>query len=658
VPRGLLLTLIFVVLLRVPFLDQAIQGDDIYYLAGAEHAQIDPLHPNHARYAFLGQIVPMQGHPHPPLNAWFLGLLLAIFKDVHETTYHAAYVVFSLIAAAAAWSLARRFSPQPLAAALLVLATPAFVVNGNSLEADVPFLAFWLAAVALFISAVEKRSAARLAGSMLAMVLAALAAYQAVVLTPVLALYLWLRARSWRPGWLATATPIVVLGAWQLLERLSTGALPAAVLAGFFQTYGLQSLNRKLANAAALTAHLAWVIFPALAVLAFRLPRKAWIAIAGAGLAAALVDFHPLFWLSIAIGVLILIGLARKAICAVCPNEVFLSGWCLSFFAAALVLFFAGSARYLLPAAAPVALMASRALGRRPVWLWAGLVCQLALAVTLARTNYEHWEGYRRFARLLAPECQARRVWINGEWGLRFYLEAEGALPLLRGQAVQPGEVVVSSSLAYPVPFTTGGGELARLVEAPIQSRLPLRLIGLGAKSAFSSASFGLRPFDWRGGPLDLVRAEMVVERPPRLEYLPMSSPEAEHQILSGVYQLEEGRFRWMGRRAVILLKSPSEPAPLEVLVYLPEKAPARRLWVELNDELVLERELAGAGVHALVSPAVAPRGPVARLVLTVDRTFWVPGDHRELGVIVSAAGFRTPAKTSRQPSRRPDRRP
>ena len=34
-----------VILLRLPFLNQPIQGDDVYYLYGAEHAQIDPLHP-------------------------------------------------------------------------------------------------------------------------------------------------------------------------------------------------------------------------------------------------------------------------------------------------------------------------------------------------------------------------------------------------------------------------------------------------------------------------------------------------------------------------------------------------------------------------------------------------------------------------------------
>jgi len=49
-------------------------------------------------------------------------------------------------------------------------------------------------------------------------------------------------------------------------------------------------------------------------------------------------------------------------------------------------------------------------------------------------------------------------VWINGEWGLKYYFESEGGLPLLEGQAVHPGEMVVSSALGFPLRFTTGGG--------------------------------------------------------------------------------------------------------------------------------------------------------------------------------------------------------
>src|SRR5271154_5418515 len=201
-----------VLLLRVPFLHQAIEGDDVFYLYGAEHAQIEPLHPNHAHYVSLGDLVDMRGHPHPPFNMWFLGALLAAAGDIREARFHAAYILFSLIAALAMWSLARRFSPHPLWAALLFLATPAFVVNGNSLESDIPFLAFWMAAIALF-------AGRRYGLSAPAMVLASLAAYQAVLLTPILALYVWLYDRRSRTAWAATLVPPVTLAVWTLFER-------------------------------------------------------------------------------------------------------------------------------------------------------------------------------------------------------------------------------------------------------------------------------------------------------------------------------------------------------------------------------------------------------------------------------------------------------
>jgi len=38
--HGLLIVALFVLALRLPFLNQAVQGDDVYYLAEAQHAQI------------------------------------------------------------------------------------------------------------------------------------------------------------------------------------------------------------------------------------------------------------------------------------------------------------------------------------------------------------------------------------------------------------------------------------------------------------------------------------------------------------------------------------------------------------------------------------------------------------------------------------------
>ena len=187
--RQLILVALVVLALRLPFLNQALQGDDILYLTEAAHAQIDPLHPKHTEYVFMGRDIDMRGQSHPPLNAWFLALLIAVDKDVSEIPFHAAYILFSLIAAFSALILARRFSPHPLLATLLFLATPAFVINGTSLESDCPFVALWLVSIALYVIAVDRESQPLLLASCLTMALAALTAYQSILLVPILFLY-------------------------------------------------------------------------------------------------------------------------------------------------------------------------------------------------------------------------------------------------------------------------------------------------------------------------------------------------------------------------------------------------------------------------------------------------------------------------------------
>lgn len=614
-----------VLLLRLPFLNHAIQGDDVNYLAAAQHAQIDPAHPTHVRFAFQGEMVTMQGHPHPPLNAWFQAALLAAVGEIREPLYHSAYLGFSLIAALAMWSLARRFSPNPLGATLLFAVTPAFVINGTSLESDLPFLAFWLAAIALFLRAGD---GGPLLPAVLAMGLAAMAAFQAVLLVPLLALYLWQERRDWRAGWLALLMVPATLAGWQLFERVSSEQLPAQVLAGYFQTYGLQTLGNKLRNAAALGAHLGWMVFPPLAWVAF-LPAAWPFAVAGAA-GGALLDPHPLYWMALATGMAILGWCCRHW-------REFLAQWILLFFAAALVLFFAGSARYLLPLAAPLCLLAAR--HRR--WTMAAVAAQAVLSIALAFTNAQHWDGYRRLIAEQAPDWGYRRVWVNGEWGLRFYAESAGAVPLLRGQSVRPGDVVLSSQLALPVPFTTGGGSRVLLREEPITPSLPLRLIGLGTRSAYSTAGEGFRPFDIGRGPVDIVRIETIAVRKPELEFVPMNHPAAESHIVSGIDKLEDNRYRWMAGRAVVLVKVPAQPLPVRVELFLPAQAPARRVGISVDGGAVELFPLSGPGPHSLATHPVAAKGASATVAIEVDRTFQSPGDQRVLGAILTGVGFR-----------------
>ncbi|HEY2845283.1 MAG TPA: glycosyltransferase family 39 protein [Bryobacteraceae bacterium] len=631
--RKTLLLVALVILLRLPFLNQPIQGDDVYYLYGAQHAQIDPLHPLSNSYMFLGDVVDMRGHPHGPMNPWILAMLLAALGDVREVPFHLAYTLFSVIAALSMWSLARRFCEKPFAATLLFLAVPAFVVNGNSLEADLPFLAFWMASVALFVRGVDTGSKLALAGSAVAGALAGLTAYQAVLLTPILAVYLLQKKSARVAAWAVLLAAPAAIAVWQIWEWSTRGAFPAAILLSYMRSYSFHKTSNTLRSAIALVVHSAWIVSPVLVIAAFlinkelRVKRDRWrlFAAAAAMLCAGFYDLNPLFWISIGCGVLLLTWLVRASV-----HRDFLAAWAMLFFAGAMLIFFAGSARYLLPMAAPVAILAVQTAPQR--WIAAGFALQLALSLGLATANYQHWNGYRTFAGTLAKDAQEHRVWVDAEWGLRYYLESEGALPLSRDQLLQPGDTVVWSELAHPVTLNTPLAQVSNLAIVP---GVPLRLISLSRRSAYSSASEGLLPFEISDAPADRVHADRVVARKPELTYLDPRDPRAAAHVISGLFP--DG---WTSEQASVMLKLPEKPAAVEVAFYIPPDAPARRVQLLVDGQLVADETFPKDGPYKLAAPYQAS-GTTATVTVIIDKTHSVPGDQRKLGVLITAIGFR-----------------
>ncbi len=575
-----------IILIRLPFVNQAVTGDDVYYLASAEHAQIDPLHPNHTTYVFQGKEVDFRGYPHPPLNAWVLAGLIAVFGDVKEVPFHCAYLLFSLMAVTGMWVLAKRFSPAPFWAVMLFISVPMFVVNGNSFEADVPLTAFFMAGVAAFVTGVDRRSVRWLAVAFLALGLSSLEAVQAVFVVPILFAYLWRHAKDWKVGWAGALAPVIVLSAWQCFEYLSIGKLPILMTSGYVLSYGLAKLQAKLVN------------FEGLTIQAF-------------------VLMWPLVFL-------------RKW-----RDPSFLLVWIGIFFLGAVAMFSDGSARYLLPIAAPIALLISRL----PVkWVRVLVAAQLALALLMAGANYQHWSGYRTFARSLSKETKARRTWANAEWGLRWYLEADGARPVHDQQRIPSGDMVVSSELAYPVPYSRGGSTLVPIASREITSVIPLRLIGLNSRSGYSTADKGLFPFGISNGPIDRVRADVLVEHHPTLEYLPMDAAEADDQIVSGIYGREGTTpWRWTAGAATVLLKVPSQPKPLHVELFIPGASNVRGVKVLGDGHEIYAHVFDKPGTYSIDTvPSQA-----GNITLQFDKTFSTPADHRELAVILTAIGYR-----------------
>jgi hypothetical protein len=425
------------------------------------------------------------------------------------------------------------------------------------------------------------------------MILAAMTSYQTVFLIPILAVHCWLFHRRNALRWAVISTPALVAAAWQLFERLSTGALPAEVLGGYLAEY--QGLATKLANAAMLFLHSWWIVFPPLSL-----------------------------------GVIAVAWRGRRE-----PQVRFLLAWIAIFFACAAVVFPAGAARYLLPTAAPVVLLASR-LPRR--WLAIGFAAQLALALGLAAVNYQHWGGIRRFAATVHAAAPDARVWVNGEHGLRFYCERDGALPLTRTQTVRPGDILVASELSrsFEVMAPT-----VPLFAAVIQPAVPLRLIGLESHSGYSTVQKGFWPFGISAGAIDRLSARKVVERQPTLSYLPMNATEANQQIVSGIYDLEDHHFRWMAHAAVVVVKSPSSARPLQLEFSIPGNAPARRVTLRMDGREVASQTYPAPGAYTLATHPLEPSGASAAIQIEIDHAFSVPGDRRELGIVLTGVGFR-----------------
>jgi hypothetical protein len=221
-------------------------------------------------------------------------------------------------------------------------------------------------------------------------------------------------------------------------------------------------------------------------------------------------------------------------------------------------------------------------------------------------------------------------VWVDNDWGLRYYLEADHALPARKGQHVRPGDIVVSSELGHNVEFTA---PLSLLASADIQATLPLRLIGLNSHSGYSTVEEGYLPFGVSAGAIDRVTARLVMERHATQEYLTISAPEAAEQVVSGIFPAD----RWMSQAGVVILKRPAVPRKLRAEFYLPPNAKARQVTLLLDGKEVASHTYPGPGSYTLTS--VEPLQGTT-LEIRVDRTFSAPGDQRALGMVLIGVGF------------------
>lgn len=488
--RDLIILAAFTAVLHAPFLRQPVQGDEVTYLDIARHVLAHPLTPLNFQYVFLGHLVDAAGHPHPPLNAYLLALAWILRGHFSVLFFHAFYLLFAFGISFAAYALAARFTSRPLWGALLVAASPLVQVNTNTLAGpEAPALAFLLTGAAAFL-------ARRFWISGIALALSGLTELQALALPPILLLeYVVKRERPSRGAWWALAGPYLGVGGWEVLQWAMMHRLPGAGLATYAQSSRFSGIGLKAASALALLEHLG--------VLVIVLPlawRRVW-GLAPGLLVCFLVNGYTwweraLLAASIALGVNALLWLWESR-----RRNPLLAGWCLSYFAFAATVFFAGASRYLLPLAAPMVLLFVLQFTERPGKLALALAASLGLGLNLSFAAYEFAAVYPAVE---PPPGQT--FLVDGDWGFRYYMLAHGGRVLDANSIPAPGEWIVSSELSLGGHYDSLAEEAAvPLRTVDLRVRSPLRLIDRYAHSGFSAVSSGLLPFSFSRRPLDRI---------------------------------------------------------------------------------------------------------------------------------------------------------
>lgn len=474
---------------------------------------------------------------HPPLDSLYLSLLIRASGGVSELPLHLGFTIFPVIAGVSALYLARRFTRNALAAALTLMAAPAFMVLSHTLMADLPLAALWLAATALYVYGVDRDDTRLLAAAGAVAALAILTGYQALALFVLLPAYPLLRGRFRREQALVLLIPLGVLGLYVLAGLVQFGELPRlshAAGTSFRSEHILDRLEGMLLHTGGVT------IFPLAIIALFSLRRRRYLALPltvivavaiglwrreEAGLTAASTVVYIVLFTAAAT---LLLNLVSETIIqlkravrrrAVDTDFLFLALWLQVIMAAVVLLLPHVTAKYTLVFLAPLVLLAVRELEAViPSPRLAGAVLGVTLALTLALgtllsvADYRLAADYRDFARSVAERYpDAGTVWFVGEWGFRHYMEAEGYRYLTSADdSPAAGDLIISPGVAdWPLAPPVARSAAARDTHET-HWRLPLRLMSPGAEAGFYGTHWGLLPYSLADVPLERYEVKVV----------------------------------------------------------------------------------------------------------------------------------------------------
>lgn len=512
----------------LPWVNKPLAIDDPLFLLSAERIRQSPLDFYGGNVNWYGTSQPLADvMMNPPLQCYYLALVSSVV-GIDEPGLHLAMMLPAILTVLGAYSIAARCCEHPMLAALALLVTPAFLVSSTSLMCDVPMLALWVWALALWMRGIDDDQQVLMFAAAILMGLCALTKYFGLCVLPLAVVYAAARRRSvgiWC-FWPLVTLAILAGFEWYTRSRYGHGFLSGAAVYATktsseigLPAFDLVVEGLVFAGGALLTLLFfapwlwsrrglaVWLIAAVVigAALGYR-GNIASLALAIEGRTDwnALIQSALFCLAGLMMVCLPIMDVARRRDVA----SLLLLLWIGGTFVFAACFNWTINVRSVLPAAPAAAIVVVRrlelggpapidlrsALVRYAVPLTAGLCLSLLLCWADYRSAKVDWLAADQVADRYAPAGEGNTLWVEGHWGLQYYLEHRGGKCIdYLADSVQPGDAIVIPDDNTGLKIASTSWEVLEELHPPLLPRLTT--FSNAARASFYSHFFGELPY-------------------------------------------------------------------------------------------------------------------------------------------------------------------
>ena len=504
----------------VPFAGKAFNIDEPLFIWVAKQIQLHPLDFYGFRINWYGTEMGASAIiKNPPLASYYIALV-ANLSSWSEFSLHLAFLLPAISATVGMYFLAREFTQHPLAATLIGILNPAFILSGSTVMCDTMMIAFFVWAVFFWVRGIKKDKGWDFFSAAVLISLCSLTKYFGISLIPLLLLFtLTARKGKWQQS-LFLLIPIAVL----CLYQWDTYVLYGRGLLSDAASYASKEKGIKFAAIVPnLVAGLSFTGGCLISTLFFvpqlwnkRVVYASALFIPCAALALSRLNFYGVaesvgwqyylqlaFLVAAGINILVLAGLdlwQRKG-----PESLLLVLWIMGTFIFASLINWSVNGRSILPMAPVAGILVMRFLENQTGKSWqpgfrqmaVPLSCAWLVSMAVTWADFKLAETARDAARVITRTYggSAKPLWFQGHWGFQYYMEQNGGIAYDRKRSsINPGDIMVvpeNNTNAFP-EILEQGSPLQILELTP--SRF-LTTMNYKACAGFYSSDFGPLPF-------------------------------------------------------------------------------------------------------------------------------------------------------------------